>query len=84
METLFEIKCVDEGCKMLCANMAGCTRSTHRKIITTVDDAVKYECYFILYQVLKPRTNCGWCLHTNLAGFTDIMKIATIDMHYSI
>ena len=35
-------------------------------------------------RVLQPRTNCGLFLHTNLAGFSDIMTIATIDIHYGI
>ena len=66
---------IDECCIMLYANMAGYAGNTIsqslllEKIFATINNEVKY----------------GWfCLHTNIAGFTKIITIATIDGHYGV
>ena len=34
-------------------------------------------------RIYKPRINFGWCyLYTDIAGFTKVMNIVAIDVHY--
>ena len=70
-----ENKWVDECFIMLYANIVGYPRNTISQswLLEKIFDAINNEFKY------------GWCcLHTNIAGFTDIMTIATIDVHYGI
>ena len=81
---------------MLYANIAGYARNIIIrnwllvKIFATLNNKVKNgwcstDYKLSNFEVYKPRINCGWCcLYTDIAGFTKIMTIVAIDVHYGI